>query len=152
MAKTGRPSKIKEWSEELELLLQDEIAVIALTDKELQEEVNYRLERKGKEGITIDVATFKRWKARDWDSIEQEWKRDLGKHFCALYKKAVSRIKRNLLTSVRTSQEGENQWQAQAWIIERKFKEWNLKKISEVDQTVKGGITINTNANTSSNK
>jgi len=52
----------------------------------------------------------------------------------SLYKKAITIQKKSLFESLRNDPQS---WQRYAWIIERKFSEWNLKTISEVDQTIK---------------
>jgi hypothetical protein len=53
----------------------------------------------------------------------------------SLIKKALRSEKKALMNDLK---KGENQWQSRAWILERKFNEWNLKKIIESDITTKG--------------
>jgi len=49
--------------------------------------------------------------------------------FCGLYKKALVKERYSLMQQLKDT---ESSWQRWAWIIERKFDDWNLKKKSEV--------------------
>ena len=96
------------------------------TDKDLVDELNENLKEKDK----ISIDTFLAYKngLRQADS-------DLMPYFVSLIKKALRKEKKELLNDLK---KGENGWQARAWILERKFSEWNLKRISETDITTKG--------------
>jgi GTP-sensing pleiotropic transcriptional regulator CodY len=50
----------------------------------------------------------------------------------SLYKKALTIQKKSLFENLKND---DKSWQRYAWIIERKFSDWNLKHLSEVDQT-----------------
>ena len=66
--------------------------------------------------------TFERWKLGDVkDSIYFD--------FCRLYKKALTIQKKNLFKKL---QSDDDKWQKYAWIIERKFDDWNLRSKQEV--------------------
>jgi DNA-binding MarR family transcriptional regulator len=69
---------------------------------------------------------------------------DLGKEFCPLIKKALRNQKENLFKKFSND---DRAWQRWAWIIERKFSEWNLKNINENknENTHTGEIKINYN-------
>ena len=116
--KVGRPSKINKFIEAAkEVLFSD--SVMLFTDEELVDEINERLEEKDR----ISQRTFERWKASDF---EEDGK--TGKDFVGLIKKALRKQKENLLNKYSND---DRAWQRWAWIIERKFSEWNLKHISE---------------------
>ncbi len=124
----GRTSKLSWFVEAFEELMKtNENDVIYLTDDELRESCNELLEEKAQ----ISEATFKSWKAGTQENNIDYFR------FLALYKKALQNQKRNLFTKL---QDDPQAWQRFAWIIERKFSEWNLKQISE-------NINKNTNVN-----
>jgi hypothetical protein len=84
----------------------------------------------------ISSRTFKRWKisnvGEELDGVEEL--DEVGKQFCHLYKSALLRQKAALFKRLVSPTEG--QWQRYAWIIERKFDEWNIRQKSEIDATV----------------
>lgn len=126
--KGGRPSKIKPFIKVANEVLFSE-NVILFTDEELVDEINERLEEK----YRICQSTFQKWKA---GKIESD---DLGSQFLRLIKKALREQKKNLLEKYSTDDKAWTRW---AWIIERKFSEWNLKHISENKNTNTNDITI----------
>jgi hypothetical protein len=138
----GRPSKIHAFIEALkDVLSVDEFEkqIIFLTDAELVFVINQKL--KEKERIT-DM-TFRRWKAKNTgeDVKGVEPLDEVGKEFCSVYKSALIRQKAALFKKLLSPSEG--QWQRYAWIIERKFDDWNIRHKTEVDATVKAkAITI----------
>lgn len=121
----GRPSKYKNFLVWLEKALNEKndkwewINSIILTDEELFLLANDYLD----ENDRICYMTFKNFKA---SAIKEE--EDTYNEFLSLYKKAILKQKKNLFDKL---QGDEWQWQKYAWIIERKFSEWNLKKVSE---------------------
>ena len=124
--KVGRPSKINKFIEAAkEVLFSD--SVMLFTDEELVDEINERLEEKDR----IHQSTFEKWKA---GKIESD---NVGSEFLRLIKKALRKQKESLLKKYSND---DRAWQRWAWIIERKFSEWNLKKISESTTEVKGDI------------
>jgi len=132
--KVGRPSKINKFIEAAkEVLFSD--SVMLFTDEELVDEINERLEEKDR----ISQRTFKRWKASDFEEDGET-----GKEFCPLIKKALRKQKESLLKKYSND---DRAWQRWAWIIERKFSEWNLKIITENknenNNTHSGEIKIN---------
>ena len=125
----GRPSKLTaEFLEAAESVLLDEMNAIILTDEELLILINERLPEESK----ISDSTFEKWKA--WTQAGNA----MYKGFLRLYKKALLLQKSNLFKKLWW--EESNQWQRFAWIIERKFGDWNLRTITE-----------NTNNNTNIN-
>ena len=118
MAKVWRPSKMPNFIKAFEQVIKnDEFDVVILTDSELLMECNDRLEEKHQ----IAERTFESWKA--WEVESEEYNQ-----FLRLYKKALANQRRELFKKLQSEPQ---QWQKYAWIIERKFNEWNLKKISE---------------------
>ena len=131
----GRPSKIHAFIEKFEEQMKiEEIEkqVIFLTDSELVFLVNQMLSEEDR----ISNQTFKRWKAANiGEETDGEDELDqVGKQFCTLYKSALLRQKAALFKRLISPTEG--QWQRYAWIIERKFDEWNIRQKSEADDTV----------------
>lgn len=124
----GRPTKIAEFTKALEKILTSE-NVIALTDEDLVFLVNEELE----EDERIHQSTFQKWKA--W-KVEDE---EAGREFLRLYKKALIKEKTNLMSTMKTE---EWQWQKTAWIIERKFDEWNIRMKTENNTNLSGSIDL----------
>ena len=132
----ARPSKIDRFIEVAEKILFKENLML-LTDEEFVFLINQELSEKER----ISDRTFARWKAKDFEEGDE-----VGKSFVMLYKKALLHQKENLMKSMIKD---DRAWQKYAWIIERKFKEWNLKIITENKNdnttTHKGEIKINYN-------
>jgi len=126
--KVGRPSKINKFIEVAKEVLFKE-SLILLTDEELVFLINEQLDEKDK----VAIRTFKLWKSGDYSEKE-----DIGKEFLPLIKKALLIQKESLFKKF---QNDDRAWQRWAWIIERKFSEWNLKKISESTTEVKGEVS-----------
>jgi hypothetical protein len=128
--KGGRPTKLGEnFLKAAEEVLNGQeskgdlnMAVVALTDEMLWERINEKLEEKDQ----ICYTTFKNWKAKTKREKEEDLD-NLAKKFLSLYKKALSQQLENLLKNMA---ESDPQWTRFAWIIERKFDEWNLRKKS----------------------
>lgn len=116
--KWWRPSKMPNFIEAFEdIIKNEEFDVVILTDEELLFTCNEKLEEKDQ----VAERTFQSWKA--WEVKSNDYTK-----FLRLYKKALSNQKRELFKKL---QNEPAQWQKYAWIIERKFDAWNLKKISE---------------------
>lgn len=123
--KWWRPSKVKTFIEAFkQVLKKDEFDVVILTDDELREECNALLE----EGDQIGHATFENWKA--WKVTDNTQYQE----FLGLYKKALSNQRRLLFVELKKDTKA---WQRFAWIIERKFGDWNLRRIGEMSHTIK---------------
>jgi hypothetical protein len=116
--KVGRPSKIGKVLEVAEKILFNKDLML-LTDEEFVFLINEELEDKDK----ISDRTFARWKVKDFDESD-----DIGRSFVILIKRALLTQKENLFKKFAND---DRAWQRWAWIIERKFSEWNLKQISE---------------------
>tara|TARA_R100001440_G_scaffold23689_1_gene38612 strand:+ start:28159 stop:28581 length:423 start_codon:yes stop_codon:yes gene_type:complete len=133
-SKMGRPPKIKTFISVAEdVLFRD--GLMLLTDEELVFLINEELEQKDK----VSDRTFARWKAKKFNEND-----DIGKTFVMLIKKALIIQKETLFKKFSND---DRAWQRWAWIIERKFSEWNLKNINENknDNTHTGEIKINYN-------
>lgn len=109
-------------------VLFDDINAIIFTDNDLRELINDRLPEKEQ----ISDTTWENWKSGDLDSRKD----DRLKLFLALYKKALKAQQRELFQSLKHD---EKAWQRWAWIIERKFSDWNLRNIgvNKNDTTLK---------------
>lgn len=128
------PSLTETWIERAEQVLNDSSSVF-LTDEDLLDEINEWLDEK----YQFSQRTFQRYKS--WETTWQDYEKDLFDSFRHLYKKALRREKKNLFVKF---QSDEWQWQKWAWIIERKFDEWNIRMKSEVDTNLKGELNIAT--------
>ncbi len=116
--KVGRPSKIDKFIEVAkDVLFRKDLML--LTDEELLFLINEELGEKDK----VAERTFRLWKSGDYTE-----KGNTGKEFLPLIKKALLIQKQNLFKKFEND---DRAWQRWAWIIERKFSEWNLKHISE---------------------
>ncbi|MEI7511372.1 MAG: hypothetical protein WCJ84_04410 [Candidatus Peregrinibacteria bacterium] len=119
----GRPSKLTETViAKLEGLLETEENILFLTDQELFEELNDGLNEKER----VSYTSFKDWKAG-----REQKESLLYERFSSLIKKALRKQKRNLFEKMMNGKEA--QWQKYAWIIERKFSEWNMRKIMKFE-------------------
>lgn len=124
----GRPTKLtKEWLDIASEVVNDDINAIILTDEELVMEINDRVDD---ENLQITPQTLTNWKRKVRESKELD---ENGKEFFMLIKKALFKQKKHLFHKFR---EEPNQWQRWAWIIERKFDDWNIKH--KTDITTKG--------------
>ena len=115
----GRPSKLENFLVGMERVLNKDINSIILTDEELFISANAELPEEDRIGYT----TFKQYKA---SSIKEE--KAWHSKFQSLYKEALGEQKKNLFNKLHDDPQA---WQRYAWIIERKFSEWNLRQISE---------------------
>lgn len=112
----ARPSKIEPFIKAAEEVLFDDINAIIFTDEELVDAINEKLDKKQQ----VAIRTVQHWKQQYREG------KDLNGHaerFCTLIKKALREQKRNLFDRFRD----DSSWQRWAWIIERKFDEWNIK-------------------------
>jgi len=144
--KGGRPSKLPKFLIAMEKVMHGADSkelntdFIALTDEELFEEINERLDKKDK----IHPNSFLGWKAKARNAetqISKEQQEYMNK-FLVLYKNALRNQKRALFHKLSSSNKDDRAyWQRFAWIIERKFADWNLKHLSEVKQDT--SITYN---------
>lgn len=125
--KGGGLVKIDDWMAIAQEVLSNDADVLAWTDEDILDEVNFRLEAKGKKQFCIALSTFNRWKNSNTDDIR-------AIEFRKLYKRSLRRIRTTLLNTIPI----DDKWQRNAWILERKFDDWNLRKIEQVDHTTKG--------------
>ena len=123
--KGGRPSKLTENVVEVFEKIVDE-KVLYCTDEELFALLNDELEEKDR----VSYRTFQRWKAGELQEPNETFD-----EFRRVIKKALIKEKERLLIEL---QKDKQAWQRWAWIIERKFDEWNIRNKSEIDHTTKG--------------
>jgi len=125
--KQGRPTKINAFIEKAkDVLFRNDI--VLLTNEELLFLINEELSEEEK----VSTRSFERWKSGDFGKNTQ-----VGNEFLALMKKALIIQKRNLFKKFENDDKAWTRW---AWIIERKFSEWNLKKISETTTELKADV------------
>jgi hypothetical protein len=115
----GRPFKMVTWLSALKEVLADE-DILFLSDKDLVFLVNDKLPKKQR----IADNTFEKWKAGQYAPNES-----VGKEFIQCIKLALIKQKQYLGERLRNDTTG--QWTRYAWILERKFADWNLKHVSE---------------------
>jgi hypothetical protein len=94
-----------------------------LTDEELFMLANDLLIENNQENDVIWYATFKDYKNQDRQSDAYTTYKD----FSAIYRKAIVKQRQSLFTKL----EWDQTWQRYAWIIERKFSDWNLRQITD---------------------
>ena len=128
----GRPSKIEAFLEVAEgVLFQEDLML--LTDEELVFVINERLPEEDQ----ITDRTFQNWKSG-------EVKDEFSAQFFRVMKRALILQKQSLFNKFGNDDKAWTRW---AWIIERKFSEWNLKHISENKNDNNNKSTLNINMN-----
>jgi hypothetical protein len=116
----GKTSKMEAWVKKLKKVLNKE-NIIYLTDAELQFLVNKELPKKDR----ITRQCFENWKAGKFGSQDE----NIGEEFQELIQCALIEQKNNLFSKMMDTDD--KNWTKIAWVLERKFSEWNLKHISE---------------------
>lgn len=116
--KTGRPAKIGKFTDALQRVLSTEHGVgyaIIYTDIDLIEMTNDLLD----EDDRITGETFRKYKNGE---LQDEPYLNI---FLGVYKRALREQSANLFERLQSEPPGA--WQKWAWIIERKFDDWNLR-------------------------
>lgn len=116
----SRPFKMESWLPALKEVFAEQ-DIIFLTDEDLVFLVNDKLPVSDQ----ISKSCFEKWKAGKFPDGTDE----LGKEFIKSIKYAL--IKQKLFLGNKLKNDKTGQWTRYAWILERKFTEWNLKHISE---------------------
>ena len=106
--------------------------VMFLTDEELLFLVNEELSEKER----ISTSTFEKWKAGKFSECTEK-QAEIGQEFLRLIKKALMKEKQELFRRMQDGDLAKDPWVKYAWILERKFKEWNLKALTEVQHSGK---------------
>jgi len=115
----------------------DEINSIILTDEELVLEANDLLGKDDK----FSYSAFRDWKAfalgtkKREDTTEENYK--LYEKLGAVIKKALLLQKKNLFNQLSGDDKA---WQRFAWIIERKFDDWNIRHKTDFEGKLIGEI------------
>lgn len=115
----GRPSKLNNTFLEVAEKILNKKDLMLLTDKEFLFLINEELEDEYK----VSDRTFEYWKAGEFGNNEE-----LGKNFLRLIQNSLLKQKEDLYRQFRN----DSQWTRWAWIIERKFTEWNIKHQHDV--------------------
>ena len=121
----GRPSKMTDnVLMAIEKVISDDILIY--TDEELVEAINDILP----EDERFTYEAFSKWKCK-----KSQVNNPLFPKFLRLIKKALIKEKKRLLEKLQL--EDDKTWQRFAWILERKFDEWNIRIKSETDLNIK---------------
>lgn len=119
----GAPSKLTQnVLDAIEIVIDENILIC--TDEELVIAINEILPEK--ERFTYHA--FSKWK-REKSQVDNP----LFPKFLHLIKKALIVEKKRLMALLESDKQG---WQRYAWILERKFDEWNIKTKGEVDHNI----------------
>lgn len=128
--KWGRPAKINEQRlAAAKKVIADENNIVCLTDEDLLDEINDSL----KPEHQVSQTTFEEYKA--WKKLKDAEKQALLDEFSGLYKKALRKQKKNLLNKMVKDFDKRQRY---AWIVERKFDEWNIRSIGVQKHEVTG--------------
>lgn len=129
----GRPTKLNSVIiAKIKEVIEEDINAIILTDEELVMLANEKLDDFDK----FSYSAFQDWKAhilgskQKEDVVVPEENQKLYDKLGGVIKKALFQQKANLFAKMRD--EDERSWQRYAWIIERKFSEWNMTRKNEV--------------------
>lgn len=113
----GRPTKLtEEFLATMVEVITDEDNALIYTDAELLFLINDRLPPEAR----VHHDTFSLWKnGRISDDVRAQ-------RFFSVYTRALLKQKKNLF--VKIDSEKNDRWQKDAWKIERKFDDWNIKQ------------------------
>lgn len=149
ICKCWRPAKINRlWIDTAIELTSNEMNIIALTDMEYLETVNEKVEDKLKEqNKYVSKKEIRKHQISDGTFMEYKAGKELSNpvaqamldEFSEVYKKAIKIQKKNLMIAMAKEDKSRQRF---AWIIERKFGDWNLKKVSEKKIEHSGNINI----------
>gem|GEM_PF-605774 len=133
----GRPRKLTRFLEAFKCVLELDQPenkrhrvgrAIIHTDKDLLEMTNRLLDEKDR----VSTTSWESWKRGSVENMSEDVEKELSQ-FRDIYLEALKMQRDNLFD--RMTEKGEaRSWGRWAWIIERKFDEWNLRKKS-VDET-----------------
>ena len=126
----GRPSKLtQEFIAAAYQVVNQEDNALIFTDEELLFAINEKLSKEAQ----ISKRTFEAWKSGDVsDDVE-------GQEFLRLIQLALQKQKKDIFFKLKTDEKG---WQRFAWIAERKWNEWNLKKNIGISKTEDGAASL----------
>jgi hypothetical protein len=121
--KTGRPTKMNtNVVYAMEQVITEN--VLYCTDEDLVLLINERLPPERQ----FSYESFSKWKRGQSQNVNP-----LYSDFLRLIKKALISEKTTLLKSLHS---GTSNWQARAWILERKFEEWNIKSKTMINLNI----------------
>ena len=116
----GRKSKLNQiFLKVANSVVSSENNAIIFTDEELLIQINEKLPATAR----ISQRTFERWKVAN-SADKDDGLSSTGLEFCRLIKRALMAQKARLFELLGKDSTG---WQRFAWILERKFKEWNIR-------------------------
>jgi hypothetical protein len=127
----GRPTKLtEEFLVAMMDVVNSENNALIYTDEELIFLINEQLPIEGR----IDPDTFRRWKNGDISDDARAQK------FYGVYKRALLKQKNNLFGKLDDPKN--DPWQKDAWKIERKFTDWNIKHQISVSKPEDGAAAL----------
>lgn len=122
----GKQAKInKDWLKAIEHVLNEDDNAVVLTDEQLFIMTNEHLKSIGKEDCQVAYRTAQDYKL--WIEPKHAKYQALLKEFRMLYKIALIKQKINLFKNLKKEDKARQKY---AWIIERKFSDWNLRNIT----------------------
>lgn len=123
-----RPTKLTDkFLKVADEIINDDMNAIIYTDEQLLFLINDKLDEKER----ITDRTFENWKSGS-SPVHEKDKLD---NFFALLKKALAKQQATLFLNMKKDQKV---WQKWAWIIERKFDNWNIRQKVNSDVTTGG--------------
>lgn len=128
--KAWRPSHIHVWIEYFDTIVNTDTNAIICTDEELVFLTNELMKEDWKSDYTVAYRTFHDYKMRIKEGKVNAYEKEVYTKFLQIYKKALINQRKALFDNLQSDKKA---WQRWAWIIERKFERWNLKKIVESD-------------------
>ena len=115
----GRPFKIRGFIEAFKEVLEEENSLF-ITEKDLVFLANKKLDKKDR----ITLRTFQNWKSDKFHEDEET-----GQEFKDLVEEML--IRQRQFLGQKMFETNNNSWTKFAWLLERKFDEFNLKHVSE---------------------
>ena len=128
----GLQNMNKGWIQKAEEVVNEGFNAIILTNKEILFKIN---EACVKNSERISINTFTSWRKHIGDLSDDKIS-PLEQKFLQIFMGALIRQKNLIFEKYFDSED----WKKWAWIIERKFEEWNLKSKQEIDHS--GGVNI----------
>lgn len=138
--KGGRPLKLnKNRLEAAKKVINEDINAIILTNEEMVMAINDELKD---EKDRVEYKTFEKYKKRvkDWNTDgNYEGEAELIEEFRGVLKKALFKQKQDLFKKLWWEDKARQRF---AWILERKFNDWNLRNINENHNNNSWEITL----------
>ena len=125
-----KPKLSQAWIDQAKKVLDVDHQFLAWTEKEIFDEINYRLDKEQQ----ISYTAYKDYKAGN--TPENPEYKQLFEEFAALAHTAERRSKWNLIKKLA---DGDSNWKSRAWIVERRFRKSRGEK-KEVDVNLNNSV------------